>query len=68
MVSLQKVNEMSNIPKARKMIRHRLKGMIKESKMRVRFGNKQQLEEILHLFDLIEREVEQGKPWEEKAK
>jgi hypothetical protein len=42
--------------------------MIKESKMRVRFGNKQQLEEILHLFDLIEREVEQGKAWEEKAK
>ena len=68
MVSLQKVNEMSNIPKARKMIRHRLKGMIKESKMRVRFGNKQQLEEILHLFDLIEREVAQGKPWEEEAK
>jgi len=59
---------MSNIPQARKMIRHRLKGMIKESKMRVRFGNKQQLEEILHLFDLIEREVEQGKPWEDKAK
>ena len=59
---------MSNIPQARKMIRHRLKGMIKESKMLVRFGNKQQLEEILHLFDLIEREVEQGKPWEEKAK
>ena len=59
---------MSNITQARKMIRHRLKGMIKESKMRVRFGNKQQLEEILHLFDLIEREVEQGKPWEEKAK
>ena len=50
------------------MIRHRLEGMIKESKMRARFGNKQQLEEILHLFDLIEREVEQGKPWEEKAK
>ena len=50
------------------MIRHRLEGMIKESKMRVRFGNKQQLEEILHLLDLIEREVEQGKPWEEKAK
>ena len=68
MVSLQKVNEMSNIPKARKMIRHRLKGMIKESKMRVRFGNKQQLEEILHLFDLIEREVAQAKSWEEEAK
>lgn len=50
------------------MIRHRLKGMIQESKIRVRFGNKQQLEEILHLFDLIEREVEKGKSWEEKAK
>ena len=50
------------------MIRHRLKGMIKESKMRVRFGNKQQLEEILHLFDLVEREVAQGKSWEEEEK
>lgn len=67
-MSLQKVHEMSNIPKARKMIRHRLNGMIKESKMRVRFGNKQQLEEILHLFDLIEREVAKGKAWEEETK
>lgn len=50
------------------MIRHRLSGMVEESRNRLRHGNKQQIEEIIHLFDMLEREVKQGKSWEEKAK
>ena len=42
--------------------------MIEESKIRERTGNKQQLEEILHLFDMLEREVAAGNKWEGKAK
>ena len=58
---------MSNIPQVRKMIRHRLKGMIEESKIGERTGNKQPLEEILHLFDMLEREVAAGNKWDGKS-
>tara|TARA_B110000977_G_scaffold63800_1_gene86749 strand:+ start:1481 stop:1609 length:129 start_codon:yes stop_codon:yes gene_type:complete len=41
--------------------------MVEESKNRFRFGNKQQVEELIHLFEMLEREVKEGNNWEEEA-
>lgn len=38
-------------------MKNRVSGMIEEAKMRHRPGNKQQLEEIQHLIDMLEQRI-----------
>lgn len=54
---------MSNIPQIRKTIKHRLHGMSTEATSRTRYDLQQQLEEIGYLFEMLEREVAEGKDW-----
>ena len=55
---------MSNIPQIRKTIKHRLHGMSTEATSRTRYGLQQQLEELGYLFDMLERQVAEGKLWD----
>ena len=55
---------MSNIPQIRKTIKHRLHGMSTEATSRTRYGLQQKLEEIGYLFEMLEREVADGKDWD----
>jgi vacuolar-type H+-ATPase subunit E/Vma4 len=41
-----------------KALKNRVKGMIEEAKMRQRHGNRQQLEELEHLVDMLEQRIE----------
>jgi|TARA_R110000851_G_scaffold163702_1_gene307703 hypothetical protein len=55
---------MSDIPQIRKTIKHRLHGMSTEATSRTRYGLQQQLEELGYLFDMLERQVAEGKLWD----
>ena len=55
---------MSNIPQIRKTIKHRLHGMSTEATSRTRYGLQQQLEELGYLFEMLERQVAEGKDWD----
>jgi len=39
-------------------LKNRVAGMIEEAKMRQRYGNRQQLEELKHLVDMLEQRID----------
>ena len=49
---------MAEVEQILKVMKNRVSGMIEEAKMRHRPGNKQQLEEIKHLVDMLEQRIE----------
>ena len=49
---------MTEIDQIFRAMNNRIAGMIEEAKMRHRPGNKQQLEEIKHLVDMLEQRIE----------
>ena len=49
---------MAEIDQILKAMKNRVSGMIEEAKMRHRPGNKQQLEEIQHLIDMLEQRID----------
>ena len=49
---------MTEIDQIFRAMKNRVSGMIEEAKMRHRPGNKQQLEEIQHLIDMLEQRIE----------
>jgi hypothetical protein len=48
---------MAEVDQILKAMKNRVRGMIEEAKMRQRPGNKQQLEEIQHLIDMLEQRI-----------
>ncbi len=49
---------MAEVEQILKAMKNRVTGMIEEAKMRQRPGNKQQLEEIQHLIDMLEQRID----------
>jgi|SaaInl1SG_22_DNA_1037389.scaffolds.fasta_scaffold154266_2 hypothetical protein len=49
---------MAEINQILKAMKNRVSSMIEEAKMRQRPGNKQQLEEIQHLIDMLEQRID----------
>ena len=48
---------MAEIDQILKAMKNRVRGMIEEAKLRNRPGNKQQLEELQHLVDMLEQRI-----------
>lgn len=49
---------MAEVNQILKAMKNRVSSMIEEAKMRHRPGNKQQLEEIQHLIDMLEQRID----------
>ena len=49
---------MAEVEQILKAMKNRVSGMIEEAKMRQRPGNKQQLEELQHLVDMLEQRID----------
>ena len=49
---------MAEVNQILKAMKNRVSGMIEEAKVRHRPGNKQQLEEIQHLIDMLEQRID----------
>ena len=49
---------MAEIDQILRAMKNRVSGMIEEAKIRQRPGNKQQLEEIQHLIDMLEQRID----------
>jgi len=49
---------MAEVDQILKAMKNRVSGMIEEAKMRHRPGNRQQLEEIQHLLDMLEQRID----------
>jgi len=50
---------MAEVEQILKAMKHRVSGMIEEAKIRQRPGNKQQLEEIQYLVEMLEVRLDQ---------
>jgi len=48
---------MAEVDQIIKAMKNRVSGMIEEAKLRNRPGNKQQLEELQHLVDMLEQRI-----------